>query len=445
MSKEHWGLMLLVKALPALALAGCVTSAEIRTFEDRQPRAPVGDPRPIMFSKLVSRIPQGTPIGAIQLGLFCEPRTQLIWQRPEGTQVGAEDLAAPLTSELTKAGYKVVGTTEALFEAPPEWEAEFLLAGNVKHIASNACHLFANSSGETSVEIEWQLFERRARSVVLTLTTGGTSRVSMSPGGAQKAYLGAYTAALRNLLADERFAAVTSGKAQPPASATSQSPLVADLVTVAEEAPASSELIDYVRRAVVTIPVGTGHGSGVIVSRSGLLLTTAHIVGVGDTPVQVELEDGHRAKGEVLRVNRRTDVALVQLETGNYRPAPVGPSNALRIGDTVFAIGTPLAQRFGQTVTKGVVSAIRTEAGQRLIQSDVTVHAGHSGGPLLDAHGRVVALTQSGVALGGVVGVGLNTFVPIESAWTALGVTPRVSRVPLAELLARPIDGGAPR
>ncbi len=213
------GSMQVVTLVIMIGLLGCVPLAEIRSFEDRQPRGLIGEARPIMFRRLVSRIPEGTPIGAIQIGLFCEPRQQLIWQRPEGAEVSDQlnkDLAAVFASELTKAGYKVVGTKESLFDEARESEAEFLLAGNLKHIASNACHQFGNSSGETSVEIEWQLFERRTRSVVLTITTGGTSRVSMSPGGATKANLGAYAAALRNLLAEERFAVLMSGKPLPP-------------------------------------------------------------------------------------------------------------------------------------------------------------------------------------------------------------------------------------
>ena len=212
-------------------------------------------------------------------------------------------------------------------------------------------------------------------------------------------------------------------------------PLSVEVLALAGDVQPTSELIDYARSAVVTIPVGTGHGSGFIVSRSGLVLTNAHVVGTGDTPLQVELAEGRRVGGRVVRVDRETDVALVQLDAGTYRPAPVGTSPTLKVGDAVFAIGTPLNARFSRTVTKGVVSAFRTESGRRLIQSDVTIHPGSSGGPLLDDRGRAIGLAQSGVTVGGRVGVGLNTFVPIEEAWSALRATPVATAISAADLL----------
>jgi hypothetical protein len=210
MSRDRSTLAFLMKMLAALAVAGCASSTAIRTFEDRQPRAVVGEPRLVMFRKLVSLIPEGTPLGTIQRGLFCLPQGHMIWQRPRGAKIDAEVVLAALTSELSKAGYKVIGAPESLFDEHSESQAEFLLAGSVTYVASNECHQVGKSSAETSVEIEWQVFEQRARAVVLTITTGGTSREPLRPRGAQLAFAGAFAAALRNLLADERFAALMS-------------------------------------------------------------------------------------------------------------------------------------------------------------------------------------------------------------------------------------------
>lgn len=173
------------------------------------------------------------------------------------------------------------------------------------------------------------------------------------------------------------------------------------------------------------------------------MLTNAHVVGTGDGSVRLQLADSRSVTGRVLRVDRETDVALIQMDAGDYAPAPIGSSQSLKVGDAVFAIGTPLNERFSRTVTKGVVSAFRTDGGRRLLQSDVSVHPGSSGGPLLDDRGRVVGLAMAGVMAGGRIGVGLNTFVPIEEAWKALGATPVVSSIGAAELLGGPA-GPAP-
>ncbi len=105
----------------------------------------------------------------------------------------------------------------------------------------------------------------------------------------------------------------------------------------------------------------------------------------------------------------------------------------------MFAIGTPLQERFGRTVTKGVVSALRPKDGRTSIQSDVVVHAGSSGGPLLDEHGRVVGLTISGATIGGGIGVGLNTFLGIDDVCRAIQIEPQVTTVAAA------LAGTAPR
>jgi len=425
--------------LAALTLSGCVMAADIRSFDERKPVGPVGESRPIMFRRLVSRIPSGHAIGAVQVGIFCEGRQKLLWRRPEGAPVGDDTLARSLTDELSRTGYKAIGATDSLFDDPQEWQAEFLLGGSIKHIAWNVCHMFANSSGEASVEIEWQVFERRTRSVVLTATTGGTAKVGQTTGGGDKAFYGAFTAALRNFLAEPRFASLMS---TTPSAGTrpDTSPLSLQVVGLSGDVPASAALIDYARNAVVTIPVGTGHGSGFVVSRVGLALTNAHVVGTGDGSVRLQLADGRSVTGRVLRVDRETDVALIQLDAGDYPAAPIGSSQSLKVGDAVFAIGTPLNERFSRTVTKGVVSAFRTDGGRRLIQSDVSVHPGSSGGPLLDDRGRVVGLALAGVMAGGRIGVGLNTFVPIEEAWKALGATPVVSSIGAAPAAGRDAD-----
>jgi serine protease Do len=103
----------------------------------------------------------------------------------------------------------------------------------------------------------------------------------------------------------------------------------------------------------------------------------------------------------------------------------------------VFAIGTPLQERFSRTVTKGVISALRPKDGRTVIQSDVGVHAGSSGGALLDEHGRLIGLSISGMALGGQIGVGLNEFLGIDDAWRALQVEPQINTVDAAGLIRR--------
>ena len=100
---------------------------------------------------------------------------------------------------------------------------------------------------------------------------------------------------------------------------------------------------------------------------------------------------------------------------------PTVRGQAPAVGETVFAIGTPLDKSLSGTLTRGVVSARRIIDSQPFIQSDVAVTHGNSGGPLLDEKGAIVGLTVSGLAPEGSQ-IGLNFFIPIEDALKVLAI-----------------------
>ncbi len=181
------------------------------------------------------------------------------------------------------------------------------------------------------------------------------------------------------------------------------------------------------RSAVVTIFAGDRYGSGFIISKDGYLLTNEHVVGDA-TFVQVKFVTGREVAGEVIRVNKVRDVALVKLEKDVYPYLPLGDSSGVDIGSEVYAIGTPLLKDLSQTVTKGIVSSFRITDDIRYIQSDVNIHPGNSGGPLVSAQNGVVGVCVSGFGFGPIT-LGLNYFIPIEEAIETL----RILKVPIME------------
>jgi S1-C subfamily serine protease len=388
-----------------------------------------------MFQKLVSKLARGEEIGTVQAGWLCVPNSKLYWKRGGQVNVGDDELADVLKQELVSAGYKVVGDPTSLFDEQQEWKAEYLIGGVLRHTALNICYPmagfgnFTNSSGEASIEVEWQIFERRTRSVVFSAVTGGTAKTSSGPQMGLQAYYDAFAKSVRSLLADNKFVALVSRNSET-VSTDDVAPLEIEVLALTETSPVNvSELISYAQNTVVTIPVGSGHGSGVVITSSGLMLTNAHVVGEGSGSLMVDLANGRRVAGTVLRTNKKADIALVQLEPGKYQAAPVGVASETKVGDSVFAIGTPLNEKFNRTVTKGIISAFRNEDGVRSIQSDVVIHPGSSGGPLLDSQGRVVGIASSGVVTGRGVGIGLNYFIPIDDGLSGLQITTR--RVPV--------------
>jgi Do/DeqQ family serine protease len=151
-------------------------------------------------------------------------------------------------------------------------------------------------------------------------------------------------------------------------------------------------------------------GSGVIVDKSGVIVTNNHVVGDA-TEIKVALSDGRELPAEILIKDERTDLAVLKVENGGDLPAlEMGDSDTLEVGDLVLAVGDPFG--VGQTVTSGIVSALaRTNIGINdagfFIQTDAAINPGNSGGPLVDLEGKVIGINTAIYSrTGGSIGIG---------------------------------------
>ena len=170
--------------------------------------------------------------------------------------------------------------------------------------------------------------------------------------------------------------------------------------------------------SVVTIKLKEGHGSGFFISEN-LILTNNHVI-AGNKNIQVKLDSGVVLSGKVLRTNPKRDVALIKVDAAIHKYFKIEPDMPL-VGDEVYAIGSPKLEYLNSTVTKGIVSALRGEDGLTLIQSDVNIRPGNSGGPLINSKGGVVGITVS--ELRSQKNEGINFFIPIGEALTALNIS----------------------
>ena len=181
-------------------------------------------------------------------------------------------------------------------------------------------------------------------------------------------------------------------------------------------------VVDAVGPSVVSIGVNTdtrrgeGRGSGVVISSDGHVLTNSHVIH-GATAITASLTDGRRFPASVLGDDPATDLALIRVEAPALPTARLGQSARLRVGQLVIAIGNPFG--FQSTVSAGVVSAIgrslRSTAGRlidNIIQTDVALNPGNSGGPLVDSRGRVVGINTAVFAMA----QGISFAVPIDTA-----------------------------
>ena len=192
----------IVLLLIILTLVGCsATGPAPAQFEARLALPAPTEPREIALTRLVSKLPVGARIGRTSEGWLCLPQGPLTWRVGADEDVPGEVIAI-LRDELKKAGYRTPGPPKSLFDDAKDGQPELLLAGAIKAVTLNVCDGPQGRSSEGSVEIEWQAYERRTRSVVLTATTGGTAKSSR---GGRDAYYDAAAAALRNLLAQDAF------------------------------------------------------------------------------------------------------------------------------------------------------------------------------------------------------------------------------------------------
>jgi serine protease Do len=168
-------------------------------------------------------------------------------------------------------------------------------------------------------------------------------------------------------------------------------------------APVAGEL----RRSVVQVRTGASGGAGVVWDDRGAVVTNAHVALAAR--VTVVRPDGEAVSGEVERLDARRDLALVRASVG-LPPVRIADPAGLRPGELVFAIGHPMG--VAEAVSAGVFQALgalpeglapsHPGRAQAWVQADVHLAPGNSGGPLADAHGRVIgisAMIASGVAL----------------------------------------------
>ena len=156
------------------------------------------------------------------------------------------------------------------------------------------------------------------------------------------------------------------------------------------------EIVKRVMPAVVTIQAGNATGTGFFVD-SGLVLTNHHVVGEASS-VRVRLNDGTAANGTVKLLASDADLALVHVDgaSAGIRPVALGSYRHLQTGEDVVAIGSSLGV-LQNTVTRGIVSAVRRSSGVVYVQTDAAINPGNSGGPLVDKYGRVVGVNTSKV------------------------------------------------
>jgi len=241
--------------------------------------------------------------------------------------------------------------------------------------------------------------------------------------------------------------------------------------TVVQRQPAAAQgsveaVAASVLPSVVKINVANdqeqGSGSGIIISSDGEILTNNHVASVAGQggAITVNFNDGTAKRAKIIATDPVTDLAVIKAQgVSGLRPATIGTSHEVRVGENVVAIGSPFGLE--ATVTSGIVSAVNRpvsvdssqeggspQGGQGnqdttypAIQTDAAINPGNSGGPLVDLDGQVVGINSSirtasdgglGSSPGGSIGLGFA--IPVDKVWPIVqqlrkGETPTHARM----------------
>jgi serine protease Do len=178
------------------------------------------------------------------------------------------------------------------------------------------------------------------------------------------------------------------------------------------------ELVSELGESVVQVRTPGGLGSGFIINKDGFLITNFHVI-EGETQISVEVylqKDGQLERKsykdvKIIAMNKFEDMALLKIDDKDapkFSRVLLGDSDALAVGETVFAIGSPLGLE--RTVTEGIVSTkTRQLQGELYLQTTAQINPGNSGGPLFNMRGEVVGVTNMKITFG----EGLGFAIPV--------------------------------
>lgn len=388
------------------------------------PLAASSSPQAVSFARAAFQIDEGRTWafeGSSTLSCTLAP-TAVIFASPvkwkaADWELDSARMGSVFREEASRAGF-MRSVTVNLFDTAPAGD-RYQVAALITAMDGRFCGAYDYRptlyNGRMRMAVEWQIFDTLSRQVITRIPTeaGGDERKPLAD-GVERIFFAAFRENVRALLAAQEFRTLVT-------SAPNATPTAPVAAIKFQAAPAAKRPVGNAADAVVAIFAGDSLGTAFLVSADGYLLTNHHVVG-RTKYVKVRWSDGAEAVGEVLRTDPRRDIALIKVDAARRAPLVLRGSVA-SLGDTVYAIGTPLDAKFQGSVTKGIVSANRTYEGLPYIQSDVTVNHGNSGGPLLDESGAVIGVTVSGIEIAGAP-TGINLFIPIADALKALALTP---------------------
>ncbi|MFT5584709.1 MAG: serine protease Do, partial [Cognaticolwellia sp.] len=285
--------------------------------------------------------------------------------------------------------------------------ARFVLGGEVVEGECTASSAYSPSR-RCVVEVDWQLYDSLSARVVYQQRVEGIWKAD-----GEAAINGALDGALEGLLSYPSFS-----QALALNETSEQSFDELTLKACPSEPLKLPKELPKAKSSVLLVKSGSGVGTGVTVSPDGFALTAAHVV-VGQEKVEVRTSSGVTFEATVVRVDNQKDVALLHLPGSGY-PCTSGRDASAEVGEDLWAIGNPMGEELSFSVTKGLVSGLRTFNDNAFIQTDAPINPGYSGGPLLDTKGYLLGIISWKIAATGFEGLSFG--VPLDALEQSLNI-----------------------
>jgi serine protease Do len=335
--------------------------------------------------------------------------------RLSANEIGVEGnhLRIQFIETLRRLGYAARGAESLVFDQDDSNSARFVLGGTASEIQ---CRSLGGNARRCWLGVTWELLDRQNNRVTYRAHTRHAGDGDDPVRLADELIWGTFY----SLLSRQTFVTALSG-------ASSRTPVGKPNYAKANylrcsradaPMPTSAEAL---MQATVVVQAGERTGSGTVISGDGFVLTAAHVV-AGRGPVYVQSRHGPKIEAGVIRLNAHSDVALLKARSGSEYPCIAIRREPVTVGEDLFAIGSPVAKELAFTLTRGVVSGVRTIDDVSLVQTDASINRGNSGGPLLDAKGRLVGVVSWKIVESGVEGIAFG--ISMQATLSALALEP---------------------
>lgn len=350
-------------------------------------------------------------IGKFSGGLFCSDTNDILYSKGID-QYNVIRISKKFADQSALLGYPKFDGEESAFSDKLGAEADYKVGITLLAQQYKVCGDNNEWAGEASVRMRVELFSTKLQKIVYSKNTEATFSTSKKMKG-EVFDDTLFGNALDQVFSDSKYVRLFSDETAGAAADFADKLKIKNGAKMAGGVARNSKDI---LAAVVTVESGMGAGSGFMIGKDGYVISNYHVVGEAKF-AKIRFSGGQTVIGTVVRTDPERDVALLKTEAEPARMVSIR-TTPLKVGDEVFAMGSPFGEMLSGTMTRGIVSADRTLNGQKFIQSDASVNPGNSGGPLVDALGEIVAIAE----LKKVDAAGIGLFIPIAEVLEKLGI-----------------------